>query len=294
MVHKWFIKWRIICTSLVLLWLVIGSVQAQAAPSNDTPRRIVSLTPHITEMLFAIGAGPQVVGVDSASDYPVEVLKLPKVANYQSLNLESLLQLKPDLVIGWDSTQSRLKPQLEQFHIPLVLLHSQHLTDLPKELRQLGSLTGHDEQAKELAHQLEQRFQYYAQQAAQRKTKISVFYQLWYAPLMTVAKGSYIEEILELCGAENPFANSPVAYPQVSAEAVIAANPEIIFATKHGQHLEEWLKWPSLRAVQQHRLYLLNADWLHRLSPRIILGIEQVCRDTLPQPSQSSPKHALE
>lgn len=282
MVRKW-INWRIASASIILLWLNIGSVQA-AQTSNTTPLRIVSLTPHITEMLFAIGAGAQVVGVDSASDYPAEVFKLPKVANYQSLNLESLLQLKPDLVIGWDSTQSRLQPQLEQFHIPFVLLHSQHLTDLPKELQQLGSLTGHKEQAKTLAQHLEQQFQHYAQRAAQQKTKVTVFYQLWYAPLMTVANGSYIQEILDLCGAKNPFANSPVAYPQVSTEAVIAANPEIIFATKHGQHLDEWLKWPSLRAVQQHRLYLLNADWLHRLSPRIILGIDQVCHDTLSQP----------
>lgn len=269
--------------TIMLCWLC--QIPVQASTENKVPARIVSLTPHITEMLFAIGAGAQVVGVDSASDYPPAVSHLPKVANYQSLNLESLLQLKPDLVIGWDSTQSRLKPQLEQFHIPFILLQSQHLSDLPNELRQLGTLTGHDTQATALAQQLEQQFQHYRDLAARRKNQITVFYQLWYSPLMTVAKGSYIQEILELCGAKNPFANSPVAYPQVSAEAVIAANPEIIFATKHGQHLEEWLKWPSLRAVQQHRLYLLNADWLHRLSPRIILGIDQVCHDTLTSPS---------
>lgn len=273
---------RIVCT-LFIWWLLLQSAWVSAA--DQVPHRIISLTPHITEMLFAIGAGSQVVGVDSASDYPSEVSRLPKVANYQSLNLESLLQLKPDLIIGWDSTQSRLKPQLEQFHIPFILLQSQHLSDLPKELRQLGTLTGHDTQAAALAQQLEQQFQHYTALAAQRQTKITVFYQLWNSPLMTVAQGSYIQEILNLCGAVNPFANSPVPYPQVSTEAVIATNPEIIFATKHGQHLEEWLKWPSLRAVKQHRLYLLNADWLHRLSPRIILGIDQVCHDTLTQPS---------
>ena len=240
------------------------------------PQRIVSLTPHITEMLFAIGAGKQVIAIDQASDYPDEVKKLPKVANYQSLNSESLLAVKPDLVVAWGSTQSLMQQQIQALGIPMLLLKSQHLDDLPVELRLLGDKTGHHEQANQLATEIETKFVTYRQQSQQRP-KIKAFYQLWYPPLTTVASGSFIQEIMTMCGAENPFADSKAPYPQLGEEAVLAANPQVIFATQHGSDLEHWLKWPQLAAVKNKQLYLLKADWLHRLSPRIVLGIEQMC-----------------
>ena len=240
------------------------------------PQRIVSLTPHITEMLFAIGAGKQVIATDQASDYPDEVKKLPKVANYQSLNSESLLAVKPDLVVAWGSTQSLMQQQIQALGIPMLLLKSQHLDDLPVELRLLGDKTGHHEQASQLATEIETKFATYRQQSQQRP-KIKAFYQLWYPPLTTVASGSFIQEIMTMCGAENPFADSKAPYPQLGEEAVLAADPQVIFATQHGSDLQHWLKWPQLAAVKNKQLYLLKADWLHRLSPRIVLGIEQMC-----------------
>ena len=243
---------------------------------SAAPQRIVSLTPHITEMLFAIGAGKQVIATDQASDYPDEVKKLPKVANYQSLNSESLLAVKPDLVVAWGSTQALMQQQIQALGIPMLLLKSQHLDDLPVELRLLGDKTGHREQANQLAAQIETKFATYRQQSQQRP-KIKAFYQLWYPPLTTVANGSFIQEIMTMCGAENPFADSKAPYPQLGEEAVLAANPQMIFATQHGSDLQHWLKWPQLAAVKNKQLYLLNADWLHRLSPRIVLGIEQMC-----------------
>ena len=240
------------------------------------PQRIVSLTPHITEMLFAIGAGKQVIATDQASDYPDEVKKLPKVANYQSLNSESLLAVKPDLVVAWGSTQSLMQLQIQALGIPMLLLKSQHLDDLPVELRLLGDKTGHREQASQLATEIETKFANYRQQSQQRP-KIKAFYQLWYPPLTTVASGSFIQEIMTMCGAENPFASSKAPYPQLGEEAVLAADPQVIFATQHGSDLQHWLKWPQLAAVKNKQLYLLKADWLHRLSPRIVLGIEQMC-----------------
>ncbi len=256
----------------LLAWLVL----LLPLSTQATPQRIVSLTPHITEMLYAIGAGAQIVATDQASDYPEEVKTLPKVANYQSLNSESLLMAKPDLVIAWGSTQALMQQQIKALGIPLLLLESQQLDDLPKELRLLGERTGHTEQAEQLASQIAARFEFYRQQNRQRP-KVKVFYQLWYPPLTTVANGSYIQEIMTLCGAENPFADSKAPYPQLSEEAVLAADPRIIFATQHGSDLQHWMKWPQLTAVKQQHLYLLKADWLHRLSPRLLLGIEQMC-----------------
>ncbi len=258
---------------------------------SAAPQRIVSLTPHITEMLFAIGAGKQVIATDQASDYPDEVKKLPKVANYQSLNSESLLAVKPDLVVAWGSTQALMQQQIQALGIPMLLLKSQHLDDLPVELRLLGDKTGHHEQANQLAAQIETKFATYRQQSQQRP-KIKAFYQLWYPPLTTVANGSFIQEIMTMCGAENPFADSKAPYPQLGEEAVLAANPQMIFATQHGSDLQHWLKWPQLAAVKNKQLYLLNADWLHRLSPRIVLGIEQVCSKV--EMASKLPKNSLQ
>jgi len=260
--------WR----SCLLPWLALLLPVSALA----TPQRIVSLTPHITEMLYAIGAGSQVVATDQASDYPEIVKTLPKVANYQSLNSESLLMVKPDLVIVWGSTQTMMQQQIKALGIPLLLLKSQQLDDLPQELRLLGEKTGHTEQANILAAQIADKFAFYRQRSQQRPG-IKAFYQLWYPPLTTVANGSYIQEIMTMCGAVNPFANSKAPYPQLSEEAVLAADPQVIFATRHGSDLQHWLQWPQLAAVKQKHLYLLNADWLHRLSPRVLLGIEQMC-----------------
>ena len=269
-----------------LLTLLLLPVYVFAAP-----QRIVSLTPHITEMLFAIGAGKQVIATDQASDYPDEVKQLPKVANYQSLNSESLLAVKPDLVVAWGSTQALMQQQIQALGIQMLLLKSQHLDDLPVELRLLGDKTGHHEQANQLAVQIETKFATYRQQSQQRP-KIKAFYQLWYPPLTTVANGSFIQEIMTMCGAENPFAASKAPYPQLGEEAVLAANPQVIFATQHGSDLQHWLKWPQLAAVKNKQLYLLNADWLHRLSPRIVLGIEQVCSKV--EIASKLPKNSLQ
>ncbi|WP_024872608.1 cobalamin-binding protein [Tolumonas lignilytica] len=253
------------------LFILVLPLTVQAVP-----QRIVSLTPHITEMLFAIGAGSQVVAIDQASDYPADVKKLPKVANYQSLNSESLLAVKPDLVVAWGATQVLMQQQIKKLGIPLLLLQSQKLDDLPKELRLLGEQTGHTAQANQLATQIADKFADYRLRS-QHRPKVTAFYQLWYPPLTTVANGSFIQEIMTMCGAENPFANSNTPYPQLSEEAVLAADPQIIFSTQHGSDLQHWSKWPQLAAVKQKHLYQLNADWLHRLSPRILLGIAQMC-----------------
>jgi vitamin B12 transport system substrate-binding protein len=169
-----------------------------------------------------------------------------------------------------------MQQQIQALGIPMLLLKSQHLDDLPVELRLLGDKTGHHEQASQLATEIETKFATYRQQSQQRP-KIKAFYQLWYPPLTTVASGSFIQEIMTMCGAENPFASSKAPYPQLGEEAVLAADPQVIFATQHGSDLEHWLKWPQLAAVKNKQLYLLKADWLHRLSPRIVLGIEQMC-----------------
>lgn len=265
---------RLLRCSLLFIFLLSGVLwPAQAA----APQRIISMTPHITEQLFAIGAGSQVIGIDDASDWPLDVNRLPRVAHYQSINTERLLALHPDLVILWDGSQRLLQTQLQQLGVPVVMLHSQQLTDLAPNLRQLGALTGHSAQAEALARQMEQRLQA-LQRQYQSKPPVRLFFQLWQPPLTTIARGGWVQEAVELCGGDNPFAHSITAYPQVDIEQVIRSAPQLIVTVQNADALTPWQQWPMLPAVQHHQLKTLSPDRLQRLTPRILDGIDELCR----------------
>ena len=255
---------------LYALLLCCPALHAQPA------ERIITLTPHITELVYAIGAGDHIIATDDASDWPPQVKQLPHVANYQSINTEALLALKPDLVIVWGFSQKRLLASLERFKIPVLTLASNHLDDLPQELRLLGQKSGHVAESKQIASQIEDELQK-LKNAYSNKPKVRLFYQVWPQPLMSVAKGSWIQDAITLCGGDNPFANMPIPYPQISEEAVVAANPQLIVGSDSAA-LTRWQKWPSLAAVQNHQLHRLQSPTLNRLTPRIIEGIHELCQ----------------
>lgn len=238
--------------------------------------RIVTLTPHITELVYAIGAGDNIIATDDASDWPPQVKHLPHVANYQSINVEALLALKPDLVIVWGFSQRRLLASLERFGIPVLTLDSNHLKDLPKELRLLGQKSGHIADSEAIASKTEREL-LALQNKYSNKTKVRLFYQVWPQPLMSVAKGSWIQDAITLCGGENPFADMPIPYPQISEEAVVTVNPQIILGSDSAA-LARWQKWPTLAAVQNNELQKMDSSTLNRLTPRIVEGINELCQ----------------
>ena len=242
-----------------------------------SPQRIVSLTPHITELLFAIGAGPQVIATDDASDWPPAVKKLPRVANYQSINLEQLLAHQPDLVVVWDGYQQLMAEQIRALGIPVLVLHSRQLGDLPRDLRILGQQTGHEAEAATQAafatNELARLRQLY-----QGRKPVSLFYQLWAPPLTTVARGSWIQEAIELCGGANGFATSPTPYPQVTEEAVLLQAPSLIISAQDQRSLDLWQRWPQIPAVKHQQLRESPPDKLQRLTLRTLEGIAELCQ----------------
>jgi vitamin B12 transport system substrate-binding protein len=265
---------RNICVSLLLGLLLVATARA-GTPA--TPQRLVSLTPHITELLFSIGAGPQIIATDEASDWPVAVKQLPHVANYQSINMERLLALRPDLVVMWSGYQRLMVNQIQALGIPVLLIDSQRLQDLPRDIRILGQATGHVATADTLAQQAEQELQRLQQQYQPRKP-VRLLYQLWSPPLTTVAHGSWIQDAISLCGGENPFADSPAPYPQISEEAVLVQQPELIITAQDQQSLDRWLRWPQLPAVQHQQLKVSQPDRLQRLTLRTLAGIDELCQ----------------
>ncbi|MEH6823453.1 MAG: cobalamin-binding protein [Motiliproteus sp.] len=270
-----------------------SAVQAQVQVIDDTGRRIllaqpaqriISLAPHVTEVLFSAGAGAKVVGVVSYSDYPPEAANLPLVGSYDRLDLEQILALKPDLIIGWKSgnPQAALL-QLQQLNIPIYLSEPRSFADIASNLERFGTLAGTTEAATQQAQQfvddlaaLRSRYQ--------NSPEVSVFYQVWKEPLMTFNGDHLFNRVLQLCGGRNLFVDLPRLASSVDIEAVLKADPEVIIVGESNRAwIEDWRRWVTLRSVRTDRLYALNQDVLVRPTIRILEGVRQVCAVLQPQ-----------
>ena len=261
---------------LTLLWL-LASLATASGHAAEPPRRIVSLTPHLTELLFDMGAGDRIVATDDASDTPPEARPLPHVANYRSINVEALLAQKPDLVVAWRSAQSRMLAPIEQLGIPVFYSEPTDFASLGQEIRALGTRLG-------LQHSADAQADAYLARLAALKARyghgepVRVFYQLWNPPLTSVSGLAWPAQAIALCGGDNLVANAASPYPQVGLEQIIKADPQLILAgSRDEEALAHWQQWPSLTAVKESRLVLINPDELHRFTPRALNAVEQVC-----------------
>lgn len=245
-------------------------------------QRIVSLAPSTTELLFSAGAGPQVVGVVSYSNYPVEAQKIPLVGSYNQIDIEALLALKPDLVVAWHSGNSPAAlEQLTRLGLPVYITETRYLEQLPVTVQKLGLLTGHATYAANTAEQLRQGLATLKQQYSQQRA-VRVFYQVWNEPLITINRENLISQVIELCGGQNVFADLNSIAPRISVEAVLQANPDAIIASGMEEQRPEWLDawqhWPSLNAVQQQQLHFIPPDLIQRQTPRVLQGAILMCQ----------------
>lgn len=245
-------------------------------------RRVVSLAPHVTESLFAIGAGGLVVGTVDYSDYPEAAKAITKVGGYNRFDLETVIALQPDLVIGWQSgNPPALLERLEALGLPVFVSQPNHLEDVADELERFGKLTGLTASAEAAARAFRERLGGLRKRAASRPA-VRTFYQVWHRPIMTVGGGQIISDVIKLCGGENVFDALTSLAPTVSEEAVLAANPEAIIASGMGEARPEWLdswrQWPQLTATARKNLFFIPPDLIQRHTPRLLDGAEQLCR----------------
>lgn len=279
-----------------ILWLcLLLAVPAQAAAIrlvddagqvlelDRPPQRIISLTPHLTELLFAVGAGAQVVGVDSASDYPRAARTLPRVGDYSRVNFERVLALKPDLVLVWvGGNRAADVHGLEKMGLPVLHTQATRLDDVARLLRLVGRASGHAGEGEAAARDFTARLAA-LQVRATRQPPVSVFYQVWDPPLMTVGGAHWISDALALCGARNVFADLTAATPVVSREAVLRRAPELIVSGSDAPDpRRQWQRFASLPAVKNQAFARVNADRLHRPTPRLIEGVAELCAAVAP------------
>lgn len=268
----WF--YSLLITALLSTAAHATVLQTPLEPKTKPAQRIISLAPHITELLFAIGAGEQVIATDESSDYPAGAKILPKVANYRSLNTERILALSPDLIVAWGSAQSQVAPLL-QLGMPVFFSAPATLADLSTELAQLGELTGHQAQAALVISEYEQELAQLKLEY-QDRAPLTVFYQIAEVPLMSANGSTWVSQAITVCGGINIMADSLAPYPQVNAEQVLALNPDVMVAADTAE-LSHWQRWPALTAVANRQLLTVDADLMHRFTPRITQGIRHLC-----------------
>lgn len=264
----------------LLLFSVSGSALAEQV--NDSKKlRIIALAPHIVENLFAIGAGDNIVGTVDYADYPSEAQSIERIGGYYGISLEKVLALKPDLVIAWKSgNQSEDLAQIERLGIKVYLSNPTTIAGVADELLTFGEFTGNIEQSQQAASAFTQKLNAIIK-SQQDKKNITGFYQLWAEPMMTVGKNTWINQLIETCHVSNVFAQSVTDYPQIGIENVIVTKPQVIIIpdekSKTPQPVVNWQKWPEVPAVKNDQFISVNADLLHRFTPRMLDGLADMC-----------------
>jgi iron complex transport system substrate-binding protein len=247
------------------------------------PRRIISLVPGVTETLFAIGAQDLLVGVTDFCDFPTEARLKPRVGGMLAPSLETMVAMKPDLVIATtEGNREETVVQLERLKIPVYLVNPVSLRKVLDIPSHLGTVTGHEAQAARLTASIRVRIKAVTERVASRP-RPRVLYVLWPEPLIVPGRGALVSDLIALAGGESVTADASEAYPRYSLEAAVARGPQVIVLASHGagqgaMSREIWDRFTSLPAVKSGRLYTVDGNLLHRYGPRVVDGLELLAR----------------
>ena len=249
--------------------------------SAEAEERIISLAPHITELLFSVGAGSEVVGVMSYSNYPEAAKSIPVIGSHDKLNYEQIIALQPTLAIGWEGgNSSDAMDRLRDLGIR-VESHAPHtLEDVGESLRWIGEISGHNREGEAAAQDYFKRLEE-LRETQLSQSRLSVYYQIWHEPQMTVNGDHLITDVIQMCGGNNIFSDAIPLVPKVSMESILQRNPEVIVMAgipgEQPERIGRWQRWTTLAAIQKGNLFEVHPDLLHRHSSRILDGAEALC-----------------
>ena len=243
--------------------------------------KIVALAPHIVENVFSANAGDKLVGVIEYSDYPPQAKQIASVGSFEKINLERILELKPDLIISWDSGNSHTAVEkLRQLGFTIYLDRPDSLFDIAKSVKDIGVLTGNAESSNKKAQDFIEQLNH-IKKTYENAEKVRSFYQVWNSPLQTISGNHIISHSIEVCGGTNIYRDEFAVAPVINIESVLEQDPEVIiasgFSDQRPQWLDDWRKWPALQAVKNGNLFHVNPNHIQRHSFRILLGIQTVC-----------------
>ncbi len=261
---------------------------------NSTPQRIITVAPHLSEIVEAAGGAERLVSVSAYSNYPASVKKLPVTSDARSIDLERMKQLQPDLIIYWRSgtPETQIESIKKTFankssgsrdQVKVISVEPKKLVDIAQDIETVGKILGTEKMAQKNAQLLRAEIKKLKEQYQNsQKRKVRVFYQVWAQPLMTLNQDHLIADIINICGGEQLFAKEKLLVPTVSKEAVVKANPEIIFtAVDSPEFKTDWSMWssiPQLAATQKKAFVDIDGDMISRPSPRIMQGAQKICQ----------------
>jgi iron complex transport system substrate-binding protein len=290
-VERWGIEMKIKIVPIITL--ILQFVWASPSPCEnfkdalgrevsvpDPPRRVIALAPNLTEILYALGLGDRVVGVTDHCNYPPEASVKPKVGSYIRLNVEKIISLSPDLVIGtMDGNERYVLDLLEQAHIKVYFVNPRDVRQAIETISTLGLVCGLSEKARQISDALTLRVDHVVKVARDRKRPL-VFLQINIQPIMSVNRNTVHHDLIRLAGGDNMTADEAVTYPRISLEEVIRRKPEVLLVSsmeregRFEKARQDWLQWTSLPAVQKGRVHLIDSDLIDRPSPRVVDGLE--------------------
>jgi iron complex transport system substrate-binding protein len=244
--------------------------------------RVVSLSPAATETLFAIGAGDKVVGVTTLADYPSEVNDVPRVGGYmtESLSIERIIDLQPDLVISAGSLQVGIIEQLDDLGIATLAVEPNSLPDIMKSIRRIGKAVGCEANADKIATDLELKIDA-MKQRLEGVDRPTVYYEVSNKPLMAAGPESFLGQLIEIAGGRNIFADTKEAYPYVNMEELVRRNPQIILVPNRPAVITNVMQrdgWQLIDAIKQRRVFSVDEDQVSRTGPRIVAGLDIIAK----------------
>lgn len=262
----------------VLAACLMALAAVPAAATEGARPRIVSMAPHITELLFAAGAGAQVVGATEYSDFPAEARAVPRIGNAFRFDYERIIALRPDIAVAWRTgTPAEVVRRLETLGVRVVTLPVQSLEDIGAAIEELGRLAGTGPAAAQAAARFRRELAATAASYAGR-APVRVFIELDHQPLFTVTGRHLISEMVTLCGGVNVFASLPGLAPSVDLEAVVAAAPEaILYTGPDPDPARQWRGRNEIPAVRRGEVLRVPADLVSRATPRASAGTRAVC-----------------
>lgn len=281
------------CPALLLALLLAalptrGSTQPITVVDDDQrsitlqqpARRIVSLAPSLTELLFVAGAGNWIYGVSEYSDFPPQAQGIPVVGRFDLLDMEAIVGFNPDLIVAWRSGNPRAAVQrLIDLGFNVYIAEPTTLDSIPEHIEKFATLAGTQRTGMQASAYFREQLEVLRERHRDAE-RVSVFYQVWNDPLISVGGHELINDIISLCGGENIFGDLGLA-PKVSEEAVLQRNPQAIIASgmdiARPEWLDDWRRWPQLQAVANDHLFFIPPDFVQRHSLRVLSGALQMC-----------------
>jgi iron complex transport system substrate-binding protein len=248
-------------------------------PKN--PRRVLSLAPSITEMVYALDKEELLVGATLYSNYPPQAKELPRVGSYVNLNVEKILQLEPDLCLATkDGNPVSTVRRLQSLGVPVYALDPRSLEQVMRTLQELGGILQARDEAEKKVSAMRKRLQELKARARQSGERPRVFFQIGQRPLVSAGQETFIQELISLAGGENLAAGAGT-YPRFSREEVLRMDPELILISSMAndqaaakESVRSWRRYPGISAVRQDRIHIVPAELFNRPSPRMLDALE--------------------